>query len=122
MIKINDCSSNCSKSELDLFTIPPTQTDIDSYKFKTIEPDNGWKTNKAIYFKIDGTRQYFIDISATEIYCKIKGPENMLNSNKNIYPVNNIIHSLFKNVRKLEIKFLKRVKIYTHIGLILKIY
>ena len=53
MIRINDCSENCSKSELDLFNLPPTQTDINSYKYKIIQPQSGWNDSEVINFVLE---------------------------------------------------------------------
>jgi hypothetical protein len=98
MIRINDCSENCSKSELDLFNLPPTQTDINSYKYKIIQPQSGWNDSEVINFVLEGTKSYFIDISATELCLKLKVTDGMVVNQKPIYPVNNILHSYFKNI------------------------
>jgi hypothetical protein len=110
MIRLNDSSQNCSKSELDLFNLPPTQTDIASYKYKVVQPSNKWQESNVIYFKIEGSKKYFIDLSATELCCKIKVAGDMIVENKPIFPINNMLHSLFKNIEvtKLGDKVLEK--------------
>jgi hypothetical protein len=91
MLKLSDHSKNCSKSELDLFYVPYTQTAIEGYKYVQIKPQQDWEKNEFIEFNIVGSTSYFIDIAATNIFVELEC--------KNIekaFPVNNILHSLFK--------------------------
>jgi len=112
--KISDHSENCSKSELDYFYVPSTQTAIEGFKYVKINPESGWDNDDFIQFEIKGSKSYFIDIGATEIYVELecKGYNNATSGSidsltyskldgtntvtGNVYPVNNILHSLFK--------------------------
>ena len=110
MLKVSDNSENCYKSELDLFTIPPTQTAVEDGIYDTILPNSGFETNNNIEFRIPGDSVHYIDLSATELYADVEvlgatgtapviTPKEMLAAaNKPVLPVCNLLHSMFKNI------------------------
>jgi hypothetical protein len=65
-------SDECGKSELDLFSIPPTQTQMEEARYDLVKPFSNF-TNGTITFEIEGDNQCYIDLSATElmITCKV---------------------------------------------------
>ena len=114
MIKISDNSENCGKSELSLFNLPYTQTQVEKYSKSLVEAESGWDTNKFIRFPIESKSNQFIDLAETELFIElgIKGNVNDTtyspptfdnnNSKDPVFPINNILHSFF---RSLEVKF-----------------
>ena len=105
MFKISDCSENCYKSELELFTLPPTQVAVESGVWDTIQPISGYEKNPVVEFKIPGDSVHYLDLSQTELYVRVK-ISNILNTetdfmyskSTNGFPVNNFLHSLFQDV------------------------
>lgn len=93
-MKINN-SEECAKSELDLFSVPPTQTAIEEGVWDTIQPHQYFEESPIIRFDIPGTNQNYIDLSQTELHvtCKFK------NGDKDVLVVNNLLHSLFQQVQ-----------------------
>ena len=103
MSYVHPYSKRCEKSEVDLFSIPPTQLSlekgrwIDYQPLSTVENDDS-----AITFLISGTDEY-IDLSKTILVVEgrvINGDKTDLGggSQASIAPVNNFLHSLFKQV------------------------
>ena len=103
MSYVHPYSKRCEKSEVDLFSVPPTQLSlekgrwIDYHPLSTMENDDS-----AITFLISGTDEY-IDLSKTILVVEGKimnGDNTNLSggSQASIAPVNNFLHSLFKQV------------------------
>jgi hypothetical protein len=69
-------SEECGKSELDLFSIPPTNTQMEESRFDLVKPFSNFK-NGTITFKIEGDNQCYIDLSTSElmITCQIMNGE-----------------------------------------------
>ena len=87
-------SYECSKTELDLFEVPPTQVSFKAARIVEYYPisvvDNG-----PIEFFISGSSDEYIDLSQTFLYIKAK-VENDLN--KKHSPSNNLLHTMFSQV------------------------
>ena len=66
MLKIGE-SEECSKSELDLFYVPPTQTAIEEGFYDDIEPHDSYATADNIRFDIPGDSLHFLNLAETEI-------------------------------------------------------
>jgi hypothetical protein len=49
-------SEECGKSELDLFSIPPTNTQMEESRFDLVKPFSNFK-NGTITFEIEGDNQ-----------------------------------------------------------------
>ena len=121
MLKISDLSENCYKSELDLFSIPPTQVAIESGLWDTIYPISGYETNDQIFFRIPGDSLHYTDLSQTELCVGVeivsRDPTNtefMRTKGKGTdggsttddqkdkmmlgYPANNFLHTLFTDI------------------------
>ncbi|KAF4514184.1 UNVERIFIED_CONTAM: hypothetical protein B566_EDAN019354 [Ephemera danica] len=95
-------SSICTKSELDLFALPPTQTSIESGHYEIIKPLNAItdETN-AIEFIIPGHTGQYLDLSHTELHAKlqiVKAGGLDLAATDNVAPVNYILHTMFSSV------------------------
>ena len=103
MALIHKESSYCAKSELDLFTVPPTQLCIDrnvTVKYRPTIPLTG---NGLIEFQIDGSDD-FTDLSQTYLYLKVQiitSDGKPLQESDVVAPANLFLHSLFS---KIEVK------------------
>ena len=98
MMKINQ-SSECTKSELDLFYVPPTQTAIEEGYFDDIQPHSSFNSSDVIRFDIPGDSAHFLNLAQTQLH-KIgriieKNTQTGITKDILIGPVNNFIHSLF---------------------------
>jgi hypothetical protein len=101
-----DCLE-CTKSELDLFSIPPTQTSFEEGIWDTIEPHPNYRENSTLRFDIPSTSTQYIDMPQTELHLKITLQqkkiggtfEGLKSDSKKLSVVNNLLHSLFKQVQ-----------------------
>ena len=103
MSYVHPYSKRCEKSEVALFTIPPTQQSLEGGRWVDYQPlSTVQNDDSAITFMIAGTDEY-TDLSKTILYVEGKvqnGDESDLSggSQASIAPVNNFLHSLFKQV------------------------
>ena len=104
MSYVHPFSKRCDKSEVDLFRVPPTQQSLERGRWIDYAPLSSVENpNSAITFLIAGTDEY-IDLSKTilTVSGKItkKDGTSKLDSNdqSNVAPVNNFLHSLFRQV------------------------
>ena len=101
---MND-NTECTKSELDLFSIPPTQTSIEEGKWDIVYPDSGYVKNKTISFNIAGTDSHYLDLSETQLFMEVKIIDPKQDNDKGysskevVAPVNNILHSMFSQIK-----------------------
>ena len=70
-MKINN-SEECAKSELDLFSVPPTQTVVEEGVWDTIQPHPNFESSRVVKFDIPGTNVNYIDLSQTELHVKLQ--------------------------------------------------
>ena len=104
MSYVRPFSKRCDKSEVDLFRVPPTQQSLERGRWIDYAPLSSVENpNSAITFLIAGTDEY-IDLSKTilTVTGKVtkKDGTSKLDSNdqSNVAPVNNFLHSLFRQV------------------------
>ena len=104
MSYVHPFSKRCDKSEVDLFRVPPTQQSLERGRWIDYAPISSVENpNSAITFLIAGTDEY-IDLSKTilTVTGKItrKDGTSKLDGNdqSNVAPVNNFLHSLFRQV------------------------
>ena len=100
-MRINN-SPECAKSELDIFTIPPTQTSIEEAHWDTIIPHPNFDQSTVIRYDITGTNSHYIDLSATELHVKVKIAniaDNKSIFNSDVSVVNNLLHSIFEQAQ-----------------------
>lgn len=96
-------SHECTKSEADLFTIPPTQTMVEASYYVQYKPIASLTDGSTIEFTIPGTAEY-IDLAHTMISVRvairptapIEDPTKVDTSG--VGPVNNFLHSMFDSV------------------------
>ena len=94
-------SCEAVKSELDLFTVYPTQTSIESSQFIEYKPVTSLTDTSPIEFSIPGHGDEYVDLTRTMIHVKVqivKGDGSNLPDGALVGPVNNFLHSLFSQV------------------------
>ncbi|XP_069618444.1 uncharacterized protein F54H12.2-like [Ranitomeya imitator] len=74
MAFIRDTSIECAKSELDIFTVPPTQTSIEKSFFVEVQPIAALADNAPLEFFISGSGEYYYDLNNTllNVQCRIQ--------------------------------------------------
>ena len=93
--------SECSKSELDLFKLPPLNTSVEKGGWSEHSGDCK-SNNESIRIDVEGSDDY-IDLSNVTLYLKIKvypkgKEEEGLDENAKIGLVNNTLHSMFSQI------------------------
>ena len=103
MSYVHPYSRRCEKSEVDLFSVPPTQLSLEKGRWIDYRPLSSVSNDDSpITFLISGTDEY-LDLSKTILVVEgnIKqGDDSDLSggSQSSVAPVNNFLHSLFKQV------------------------
>ena len=103
MSYVHPFSKRCDKSEIDLFSVPPTQQSLERGRWIGYAPLSSVEnTDSPINFLITGTDEY-IDLSKTILTVTgkiVKDNESVLDgaNQANVAPVNNFLNSLFKQV------------------------
>ena len=104
MSYVHPFSKRCDKSEVDLFSVPPTQQSLERGRWIDYAPLSSVQNpDNAINFLIAGTDEY-IDLSKTILTVTGKvtlkdGTSKLAGGDQsNVAPVNNFLHSLFKQV------------------------
>ena len=103
MSYVHPFSKRCDKSEVDLFSVPPTQQSLERGRWIDYAPTPSVQNpDSAITFLIAGTDEY-IDLSKTilTVTGKVTKPDGTKlsgGSQANVAPVNNFLHSLFRQV------------------------
>ena len=94
-------SKPCSKSELELFEIPPTQMVIEDSEYVEYRPFGGVSQEGSNQFIIPGVGSKYLDINNTQLYIRAKitkGNGADITSSDKVGPVNLLMHSLFSQV------------------------
>jgi len=97
----HDMSCECTKSELDLFSVPPTQTSMEQGSWVEYHPLTMVSDGSSIEFDVSGTGDDYIDFANTMLYVKAKVTQdngNNLAAGAEVGPVNLFLHSLFSQV------------------------
>ena len=90
----------CAKTELDLFSVPPTQVSLEKGLWIDHQPMSSVSDGRPITFLCPGTEDY-IDLAKTilVVCAKVtKANGNDLAQDEHVGIVNNFLHSLFKQV------------------------
>lgn len=93
-------SIECTTSELDIFSLPPTQTQNEEGIWDTIQPHSNYNYS-TIQFDIPGNSTTYINLQETEFLVTarlIKEDDTDIKSTDKIGPVNNFLHSLFQQL------------------------
>ena len=104
MSYVHPYSKRCEKSEVDLFSVPPTQLSLEKGRWIDYRPLSSVENpDSAITFLIAGTDEY-LDLSKTilvvEGHITLEDGKTKLTGNNqtSVAPVNNFLHSLIKQV------------------------
>ena len=101
MSLIHPESCECTKTELDLFSVPNTLTDILQSKWLEYLPLTSVSENSnSICFVVGGSGEEYIDLSETYLHviAKITNPDGTAITTENIGPVNLFLHSMISQV------------------------
>jgi len=101
MAFVHPLSGECLKSELDIFSVPLTQTSIESGSYVEYNPISTLTDGTPIEFVISGSGQDYIDLANTQLYVKLsvrKADGTPVVANNKVGPVNLLLHSLFAEV------------------------
>ena len=103
MSYVHPYSKRCEKSEVDLFSVPPTQLSLEKGRWIDYRPLSSVQNDdSAITFTVSGTDKY-LDLSKTILVVEgtiRTGTDSDLSGGgqSSVAPVNNFLHSLFKQV------------------------
>ncbi|ELT89957.1 hypothetical protein CAPTEDRAFT_198372 [Capitella teleta] len=101
MAYLHPMSCECLKSELDLFSMLPTQTGIIGGQWVEYQPLSSLSTSGPIEFSISGSGDDYVDVSQSWLYVAAKvtkADDTNLDATASIAPVNNWLHSLFSHI------------------------
>jgi hypothetical protein len=94
-------SCECAKSELDLFSVPPTQTSIESGTWVEYHPVSAITGGSPIEFEINGSGEDYVDFANSYLHVKAKitKPDGTaLDADTKLGPTNLFLHSLFSQI------------------------
>ncbi|XP_071579482.1 uncharacterized protein F54H12.2-like [Temnothorax nylanderi] len=104
-------SSECLKSELDFFSLPPTQTSIESSQWIYYKPITSLGDDAPIEFVIPGHGEDYLDLTHTMLSLRIRvetsplaggGGDGQTNTPGGpafkVGPVNHLLHSMFNQI------------------------
>ena len=94
-------SCECTKSELDLFSIPPTQTSVESGTWIEYHPVSSIAGNSPIEFEINGSGEDYLDFANSYLHVRAKITKangQNLEADSKTGPSNLFLHSLFSQV------------------------
>ena len=72
MAFIHEGSCECAKSELDLFSVPPTQTSIENATFVEYHPISSLSDGAPIEFEVSSSGDDYIDFNDSQFCVRIK--------------------------------------------------
>lgn len=101
MALVHPLSSESTNTGLDLFSLPPTQTSLESGQFIEHFPVSALNHGSPIEFVVRGSGEEYIDLHNTflQIKAKVTDPQGGdLSIDDNTAPVNYWLHSLFSQV------------------------
>jgi len=100
----HEMSCECTKSELDLFSVPPTQTSMEQGSWVEYHPMTTVADGSAIEFDISKTGEDYVDFASTMLLVKAKVTAldgTNLPADAAFGPVNLFLHSLYSQVDTL---------------------
>jgi len=101
MALVHDRSSESLDTGLDLFSVPPTQTAIESGCFVEYHPLSVLAPGAPVEFNVSGATADYLDLSNTYLHVRAKVVNqdgSALAAAAQVAPVNNWLHSLFQQV------------------------
>ena len=101
MAFVNELSCECTKSELDLFAVPPTQTSVQQAGWVEYQPLTSILGNAPIEFDVIGSGEDYIDVANVLLYVRAKITQNdnqNLAADSTSAPINLLLHGMFSQV------------------------
>jgi len=101
MAFVHENSCECAKSELDIFSVPPTQTSVENGGVIEFNPISSLADGAPIEFVISGSGQDYLDLSNTQLYVRaqiLRADGTNIWATDNVAPVNLWLHSLISEV------------------------
>jgi len=101
MAFVNASSCDCGKSELDLFTVQPTQTSIGEACVVEYQPVSSFQNRAPLDFDVPGSGEHYVDLANIQLYIRAKITHNDgtdLAADVAVAPVNLSLHSIFSQV------------------------
>ena len=98
---VHEQSSQCLRSELDLFSLPPTQTAVDGSQWVEHSPVSTITSSSPIAFIMSGSGEDYMDLNNTllEVKACIKTTnDSPVDAAVAVAPINNTLHSLFSQI------------------------
>ena len=98
---MNPESCECTKAELELFTVPPTNVSMEKGNMVECLPISTVGDNKTVEFLVSSSNDEYIDIGRTFLYVKVKivnQDKSDLIDDAKCGPVNLFLHSLFSQI------------------------
>ncbi|XP_014206381.1 uncharacterized protein F54H12.2-like [Copidosoma floridanum] len=88
----------CLKSELDLFSVPLTQTALEANRWVHYKPVSSLSDESPIEFVISSQNEDYIDLAHTMLRVNVKLTPYDKDGDALVAPVNNFLHSIFNQV------------------------
>ena len=101
MAFVHHQSCECAKSELDIFSVPGTQTSIESGGWAEYNPISSLSDSVPIEFAISGSGNDYMDLANSHIFVRAKITQadgTNIDNTHHVAPVNLLLHSLFSEV------------------------
>lgn len=101
MAFIHEGSCECTKSELDLFSVPATQTSVETGMYVDYHPVSSITGGAPIEFDVNATGDDYLDLANSLLHVRakiVKANGDNLEVANTVGPVNNFLHSLFSQV------------------------
>ena len=98
---LHEQSSQCLRSELDLFSLPHTQTAVDGSQWVEHSPVSTITSSSPIEFIVSGSGEDYMDLNNTllEVKACIKTMnDSPVDAAVAVAPINNTLHSLFSQI------------------------
>ena len=108
MALLDSYSCECIKSELDLFSVPPTQTSIEQTQFKEYYPVSLTTANAPIEFHVSSSDDEYLDLNQSFLHLSVlirnidgtalAVPANDVPAASHVFPINYFASTQFKSV------------------------
>ena len=98
---LHNDSCGCGKSELELFTVPPTQIEMNKGFWESVDPVASVQTSDTIEFLCAANPDVYTDLANSYLHVKakiVKANGADLDADEQVGPVNLWMHALFSQV------------------------
>ena len=98
---VDERSCICIVSELDIFSVPPTQTSIENGSFVDYHPIAAIDDSSSIDFSVPGSSDSYLDLASTYLHLNVKITKangGNIDDTLKVGPANLLLHTLFNQV------------------------